>query len=68
MIWSELYHFRVSGSTPAGQLLCSFTETIRVAAAPLQLLGVQLILLATLGGNEDGMGAWEDKLIFGSEL
>ena len=32
MIWSELYHFRMSGSTPTGQLLCSFTEAIRVAS------------------------------------
>ena len=32
MIWSELEHFRVSGSTPTGQLLCSFTEAIRVAS------------------------------------
>ena len=32
MIWSELYHFRMSGSTPTTQLLCSFTEAIRVAS------------------------------------
>ena len=32
MIWSALEHFRVSGSTPTWQLLCSFTEAIRVAS------------------------------------
>ena len=35
MIWSALEHFRVSGSTPTGQLLCSFTEAIRVASVDL---------------------------------
>ena len=32
MIRCDFEHFRVSGSIPTGQLLCSFTEAIRVAS------------------------------------
>ena len=32
MIWCNFEHFRVSGSIPTGQLLCSFTEAIIVAS------------------------------------
>ena len=32
MIWCDFEHFRVSGSIPTWQLLCSFTEAIRVAS------------------------------------
>ena len=32
MIWCNFEHFRVSGSISTGQLLCSFTEAIRVAS------------------------------------
>ena len=53
MIWSAFEHFRMSGSTHTGQLLCSFTEAIRVASpfgtncsCCLCWLNLELVLVA----------------------
>ena len=44
MIWSEFYHFRISGSIVCIQILHSFTDVMKVAS-PFGVWGQKYILL-----------------------